>query len=84
MKASLSMTGSSLLALIFLALFVPTTYQEIKIFFLLLALFGVALLVGYSKLVWSGETLGCTVCWAGSVCFDWSAYIADGDLDFAI
>jgi hypothetical protein len=49
MKYLLSMTGTSLLALIFLALFVPTTYQEIKVVFLLLALTGVVLLVIYSK-----------------------------------
>jgi hypothetical protein len=59
MKYLLSMTGTSLLALIFLALFVPTTYQEIKVVFLLLALNGVVLLVIYSKkayMVW--ENIG--------------------------
>lgn len=57
MKALLSITGGSLLILIFLALFVPTSYQEIKTVFLLLALAGVVLLASSSKLFWSGKTL---------------------------
>jgi hypothetical protein len=51
------MTGASLLALMFLALFVPSEYQDIKVAFLLLALAGISLLAIYSKLVWSSETL---------------------------
>ena len=53
------MTGASLLTLIFLALFVPTTYQKIKVvFFTTCANWcGVVgdLLI---KLTWSGKTMG--------------------------
>lgn len=57
MKVLLFIVDTCLLALIFLALFVPTSYQEIKIVFLLLALTGLGVLALYSKLVWSGDTL---------------------------
>lgn len=58
MKTLLNIVGTSLLVLIFLALFVPITYQEIKIVFLLLALTGVVVLGIYSKkLIWSERTL---------------------------
>jgi len=57
MKALRFTTGTSLLVLMFLALFVPTTYQASKALFLLLALTGVGLMSLYSRLVWSGETL---------------------------
>ena len=57
MKVFLNIAGTSLLALILLALFVPTTYHEIKIGFLLAALTCIGTLGLSSKLVWSSETL---------------------------
>jgi len=53
----LRLGGVSLLALVFSALFVPTTYHEIKIGFLLAALTSIGILGLSSKLIWSSETL---------------------------
>ena len=57
MKILLFTSGSSLLALVFLSLFVPTAYVGIKVIFLLLALSNLLIFSCYSKLVWSYKTL---------------------------
>jgi hypothetical protein len=57
MKILFYIAGVSLLVLIFLALFVPTTYFEVKVAFLLIVLSGMIVLTINSKLVWTHQTL---------------------------
>jgi hypothetical protein len=57
MNALSFISGSCLLALIFLALFVPTSYPEIKIVLLILTLLSMMLLAGYIKIFWDRKTI---------------------------
>jgi hypothetical protein len=56
MKRLLYFSGFSILLLIFLALFVPTTYFEVKVVIFLLALISMMVLTINSKLVWTKQT----------------------------
>ena len=57
MSALSRLTGIFLLALIFLALFVPTSYQEVKALLLVLALLGVLILAFFDCACWTRDTL---------------------------
>ncbi len=57
MKTIKAFCGLNLLALLCLALFLPTAYQLIKICILIIVVLCLGILLIFSKVVWSGETV---------------------------